>query len=107
MKRLALVLVPLTAVAALSACSGEASVGTTKKISASTLEQKVSDGLAQSVGQAPDDVSCPDDIEAKVGASTRCTLTDGSTKYGVSVKVDKMDGDQYHLDIQVDQKPLQ
>nr|WP_246324299.1 DUF4333 domain-containing protein [Petropleomorpha daqingensis] len=58
------------------------------------------------VGSRPK-VTCPDDLQAKVGATTRCTLTlegvDGT--YGVTAKVTKVDGDQASFDIQVDAQP--
>jgi hypothetical protein len=64
------------------------------------------DSLEQQVGQRPD-VSCPEDLEGKVGATTRCTLTadgvDGT--YGVTVTVTKVEGDQASFDFQVDSEP--
>jgi hypothetical protein len=64
------------------------------------------DALEQQVGQRPD-VSCPKDLEGKVGATTRCTLTadgvDGT--YGVTVTVTKVEGDKASFDFQVDSEP--
>jgi hypothetical protein len=66
----------------------------------------VADQVETQVGSRPT-VSCPEDLEAKVGATTRCTLTlegaDG--RYGVTAKVTKVDGDQATFDIQVDAEP--
>ena len=64
------------------------------------------DSLEQQVGQRPD-VSCPKDLEAEVGATTRCTLTaeglDGT--YGVTVTVTEVEDDQASFDVQVDSEP--
>jgi len=45
--------------------------------------------------------------KAEVGATTRCTLTGGEdpTKYGVSIKVTEVDGDNAKFDITVDDQP--
>ena len=64
------------------------------------------DSLEEQVGQRPD-VSCPEDLEAEVGATTRCTLTaDGlDGEYGVTVTVTEVDGDRASFDVEVDQEP--
>ena len=64
------------------------------------------DALEKKVGTRPD-VSCPDDLEAKVGAETTCTLTAGDdpTKYGVSVTVTSVDGETADFDVKVDDHP--
>ena len=84
----------------LSACGGS---GT---ISAKEVATKAEDALEKQVGVRPD-VTCPEDLKAEVGATTRCTLTAGDdpTKYGVSIKVSKVDGDNAKFDIQVDEQP--
>jgi Domain of unknown function (DUF4333) len=53
-------------------------------------------------------VTCPDELEVEVDASTRCTLQamDG-TKFGVSVVVTSVDGDDVRYRVQVDQTPQQ
>jgi hypothetical protein len=64
------------------------------------------DALEKQVGARPD-VTCPEDLEAEVGAKTRCTLTaeglDG--EYGVSVTVTAVDGDDVNYDVLVDDEP--
>jgi hypothetical protein len=52
-------------------------------------------------------VECPDDLDLKVGATTRCTLTDGGTRLGVTVTVKSVAEDgNADLDIEVDDEPL-
>lgn len=64
------------------------------------------DALEKRVGARPD-VSCPEDLKAEVGATTRCTLTAGDdpTRYGVTVTVTSVEGDTADFDVQVDDKP--
>jgi hypothetical protein len=64
------------------------------------------DALEEQVGARPD-ISCPDDIDAKVGAETRCTLTAGGdpTEYGVTVTVTSDEGDSATFDVEVDEEP--
>ena len=64
------------------------------------------DALEEQVGVRPD-ISCPDDLEAEVGAETRCTLTAGDdpTEYGVTVTVTSVEGDDANFDVEVDDAP--
>ena len=84
----------------LSACGGTAT------LSSDEVATKAEDALEQQVGTRPD-VSCPEDVKAEVGATTRCTLTAGDdpTEYGVSIKVQEVDGNNAKFDIQVDDQP--
>lgn len=45
------------------------------------------------------------DLDAKLHAKSRCVLTAGGDRIGVTVTVDRLDGTKYHLDIVVDDKP--
>ena len=71
---------------------------------------RVADGaekaLEQQVGVRPD-VTCPKDIEAKVGAKGRCTVSapGDPTKYGATVSVTKVDGSDATYAVEVDQQP--
>ena len=62
--------------------------------------------LEKQVGTRPN-ISCPHDLEAKVGATTRCTLTadglDGT--YGVTVRVRSVQGGKANFDVTVDAQP--
>ena len=75
-------------------------------VKAADVATAAEDSLEQQVGARPD-VTCPDDLEAKVGATTRCSLTaeglDGT--YGVTVRVTEVDGGRASFDVQVDSQP--
>ncbi len=84
--------------AALAACS-------TGTVAADDVASQVSDQLGKKVGRAPESVDCPEDLDAEVGATTECTLTDGDTQLGVTVEVTEVDGSNVSFDIQVDDQP--
>jgi Domain of unknown function (DUF4333) len=48
------------------------------------------------------DVSCPHDLEAEVGAETRCTAAMDGVTYGATVTVTAVDDDGAEFDVQVD-----
>lgn len=98
----------LLAGVALSGCSVRFWGGSGSTVEPGELERQVSSSLAAQVGQTPADMDCPDPLEREVGASTRCTLTaqDG-TQFGVTVTVNKVDGDNVSFDAQVDHAPKQ
>ena len=75
-------------------------------LSAGDVETEAEDALEEQVGTRPD-ISCPEDLEAEVGAETRCTLTAGDdpTKYGVTITVTAVDGADAEFDIVVDGQP--
>lgn len=97
----------LSAVAAgmfLVGCSGSVSVGDSEaKLSKDKLATTVAEKLADSTGQPEPDITCPEDLVGKAGATTRCTLTadDGST-LGVSATVTSVEGEQINFDIKAD-----
>lgn len=68
------------------------------------LEKGVSDQLTESVGQAPDDIDCPGDLEAEVGTTMRCTLTAGPDELGLTVTVTEVDGSEINYEVEVDQE---
>lgn len=91
-----LVLIPLLAGVA---CSGE------QVVTAEELGEQVSAALADQVGREPDEVSCPEDLEARVDAEARCELSDSGSTYGVTVRVTSIDDGRAEFDIQVDPEP--
>ncbi len=97
--------VTLLAGGLLAGCSGSVSVGDETTVDADQVAGRVSDQLEQRVGRAPDSVDCPDDLDAEVGATVRCTLTDGETQLGVDVTVTEVDGDTVRFSVQVDDQP--
>lgn len=82
--RLRIMTIPtsVAAMALLAACSGSVEVGS-KSVDASDVEDQIS---AQA-NQTPEDVSCPDDLEATKGATLTCTATFDGTDYEVTVTV--------------------
>jgi predicted secreted protein len=94
----------LTLTLSLSACSASASIGT-KQVDKAEVVKQVSAQLAKQVGKAPDSVTCPDNLDAKVGADLDCSLTDQGANYGVHVTVSSVDGDNVNFDIKVADHP--
>nr|WP_203643610.1 DUF4333 domain-containing protein [Streptomyces sp. SID14478] len=85
-------------------CSASVSVGNSDpKMSKEKLADTVAEKLASQAGQPKPDMSCPEDLEGKVGTTTRCTLTasDGST-LGVNIKVTSVKGDRINFDAEAD-----
>jgi hypothetical protein len=95
-----LAVTPLLALT-LAACSSS-------DLTADDVAQGAEDALEAEVGARPD-ISCPDDLPAEVGATTRCTLSAGGDpqKYGVTVTVTQVDGTTAHFDVKVDKTPAQ
>src|SRR5262249_8818753 len=85
------------------ACSFSA--GTSVSVDKGELAKEISNQLKQQVGRAPDSVECPDNLKGEVGATTRCTLKDGSDTYGVNVNVTKVEGTDVNFDLKVDDQP--
>ena len=79
---------------------------TTATLSADQVAKSAEDALEKQVGSRPD-ITCPKDVEAKVGNETRCTLTakglDGT--YGVTVRIKSVEGTTANFDVLVDSKP--
>jgi len=90
----------------LAACSFGA--GSTESVSADDVAEGAADALEEQVGARPD-VTCPDDLEAEVGAETRCTLsvTGDDQEYGVTVTVTSVEGDTANFDVEVDDEPVE
>lgn len=78
----------------------------TMKVSQAQLEEQIKTQLTAQVGQAPDSIECPGDLEGKVGATQRCVLTADGTKLGVTATVTSVEGNNVKFDIKVDQQPM-
>ncbi|MGN2637079.1 DUF4333 domain-containing protein [Nocardia takedensis] len=100
MNKLAAIALPLLA-CALTACS--VSIGSDPKIDESELEKSVKQTLTEKVGQEPDSIDCPGDLDGKVGTTMRCTLTEGGDQLGLTVTVTSVQDDTVNYDVQVDQ----
>lgn len=66
---------------------------------------QISSQLAAQIGETPDSVECPDDLDAQVGATMTCVLTHAGTSYDVNVSVTAVEGDNVSFDIQVADQP--
>ncbi len=80
-------------------CSG------TTTMSQEEAEKQISAALEEQVGEAPDDIACPDDITAEVGETMECELTDGDDVYGVTMTITEVEGDKALFDVEVDEEP--
>lgn len=95
----------LAAAAALVLVTAAAGCGGSDKLEKATVEQGAKDALEKTVGREPQSISCPKDLEAKVGASQRCTLKDHGTTLGMTVRVTRVKDDKANFDVIVDKKP--
>jgi ABC-type oligopeptide transport system substrate-binding subunit len=86
----AIAVLALSAALLLSAC-GE------KTISKSTVEKQIKTKFAP-VAKITS-VSCPDDLEAKVGKKETCTITSGGKKYKTTATITKVSGDTGYFNL--------
>ena len=94
MRRTALATLVLATAAALAGCSATA-------VEAADVEDQVSTQLEAEVGEEPDKVECPEDLDAEVGATMTCVLTEGEDTLDVDVEVTEVDGSDVSFDIRV------
>ena len=94
-RRRLVVLVPLLLV-------GPVACGT-DVIRAQSVEDGAEAALEGELGLRPEE-DCPDDVEATVGATVRCTVTppDDATEYGVTVTITEVDGEEAVYSVEVD-----
>ncbi|HEV7186737.1 MAG TPA: DUF4333 domain-containing protein [Blastococcus sp.] len=94
---------PWSCVLALTGALAACGAGT---LSAGTVARGAEDALQKKVGTRPD-ITCPKDLDATVGASTRCTLTVGKdpARYGLTVVVTSVKDGNATFDVQVDRTP--
>jgi hypothetical protein len=101
MRRSALLLLTLAVAAALTACG-------TKTIDKKDVQKKTQaffDGVAKQNGQASfPKISCPDDLEAKKGKSTRCKAKGTDGTLGITVTVTDVKGSDATLRFKGDDK---
>ncbi|GAA3736917.1 hypothetical protein HDA32_005507 [Spinactinospora alkalitolerans] len=86
------------------ACSFNFSVGGSS-VDGQTVADESAAMLEEQVGQAPDNVTCPEDLPAEVGAEIRCELTADGATYGMTVTTTTVEGSDVNFDIQVDEQP--
>jgi hypothetical protein len=92
--------VVLAAVGAAGAgCSGQA------VLSQAQAEKQISAALEKEVGQKPDKVTCPGDVDAEKGKTMKCELTADGTTYGLTITITSVKDDNVKFDIKVDSTP--
>ena len=64
-----------------------------KTIKADAAEETVSGLIADQTGFEADDMKCPDDVKAEVGATFECTFTGPEGPYVADVEVTEVDGE--------------
>jgi hypothetical protein len=62
------------------------------------LESQVQSQLAKEVGQSVPPISCPDELDANLGASTVCTFTGAEGTFNVTVTVTSIDWGKVVMD---------
>jgi predicted thioesterase len=67
---------------------------------------RISQRVADSGGNKPGSVTCPEDLTAVVGATLRCELTDAGERHGVTVGVTSVDGGDVKFNFKVDDEPV-
>lgn len=70
-------------------------------VPADDVETQISDKLEAQVGQAPDEVSCPEDLPAEEGSEIMCVLVADDQSIDVTVSVSSVEDDTVNFDIQV------
>ncbi|WP_372729896.1 DUF4333 domain-containing protein [Nocardioides sp.] len=82
------------AAVSLTGCSASA-------VDRADVEEQISAELAAQVGEEPDDVSCPGDLDAEVGAEMTCVLSAGGDTIDVYVVVTSVEDGTANFDIEV------
>lgn len=83
--------------ASVAACS--CSVGTSHTVSKSQVAEQISQKLTDSAGNRPDAVTCPGDLDAKVGAQLNCEMKIRDRAYNVNVTVTSVKGSNVNFDM--------
>jgi hypothetical protein len=98
---------PVLAVGVGCACLLSLSGCGKKVVPQSTVETQVATQVAAEVHQPKPNVSCPGDLDAKVGATMTCVLTpqNSTTSFNVTVKVNSISNGTAHFGISVASTP--
>lgn len=75
-------------------------------VSKGQVEEQAKKALATVVGREPEDITCPSNLDAKVGATIRCVLSDGGKQWGVTVTVTQVDGSDVKFNTVVDENAI-
>lgn len=101
--------IAITLVTALlvTGCSFSVGGGGDPEESASKVAKVASDALEEKIGRAPDELSCGDGtIDIVEGKVVDCTLTDGGVTYPATVTITDVDGNDYHVTVEVGTEPI-
>jgi hypothetical protein len=80
------------------ACS--CSIGTSSHaVSKNDVAQQITTKLTDAAGNKPDSVTCPNDLEAKVGAQLNCTMKVKNQTFNVNVTVTSVNGSDVKFDM--------
>ena len=79
-------------------CDQPASGGAWNRLDKCVLESQVQSQLSKEVGQQVPPITCPDEIDADVGATTTCTFTGAEGTFNVTVTVTKVQWGETILD---------
>lgn len=93
MRRSALAAIAIVASATLAGCSSA--------VAQADVEDQISQQFEKQVGEAPEDVSCPEDLTAEKGEEMTCQVTAEGTEFDVLVTVTSVEGDTANFDIEV------
>jgi len=89
-------------IAGLSACSGEVEVGSTDDsdtLDSTEIEEQISSAYEDQVGRAPASVTCDDEVDAEVDATTTCVVDDeGESDAEVTVTEVTDDGADFDIE---------
>lgn len=69
-----------------------------KVIDEKMAEKNLTNAVSGETGYTPTGVSCPSDVEAKVGATFDCHFAGPDGPYTAHLKVTKVDGDNVEFD---------
>lgn len=69
------------------------------------VARRISTQLQAQVGRAPDAVSCPANLDANIGASLTCTLTDNGVSYDATATVTRVEGGDVAFALKVGSEP--
>jgi len=97
---------PLCCALFLSACGASASISTGgNAVSQSDVESQIKSEIGKQASAPIRSVACPGDLNAKVGATEKCTLTYANgDKFGVAATVNAVKNDQAQFHILVTNK---
>jgi Domain of unknown function (DUF4333) len=89
------------AAAGLMATAGACSCSVSSKatVSKGDVANQITSKLTDAAGNKPDSVSCPDDLQAKVGAQQNCTMKVKDQTFNVNVTVTSVNGNDVKFDM--------